>query len=67
MEKTFNLIIEDNPFYNKTQIREMLRNEPRSVENIKICNVEDVSLQPNQNFYYIVTKITEYLNFNYDY
>jgi len=66
MEKTFNLIIEDNPFYNKTQIREMLRNEPRSVENIKICNVEDVSLQPNQNFYYIVTKITEYLNFNYD-
>jgi len=66
MEKTFNLIIEDNPFYNKTQIREMLRNEPRSVENIKICNVEDVSLQPNENFYYIVTKITEYLNFNYD-
>lgn len=66
MEKTFNLIIEDNVFYDELQITEMLRNEPRYVRNFKICTINDVSKFPHENFYFIVTKITEFLNFNYD-
>jgi hypothetical protein len=65
MEKTFNIII-DNIFFNESQIRDVLENEFKNVHNIKICTIEDVYKNTSENFFYIVTKITDYLNFNYD-
>jgi hypothetical protein len=65
MEKTFNLIIENNPFYNEFQIKDVLEHKSKNVHNIKICKLGDIPMSPNENFYYIVYKM-EYLQFQHD-
>jgi len=65
MKKTFNLIIEDNPFYDEFQIRDILEHKSKNVYNIRICKLDDVSKFPNENFFYIVYKM-EYLQFQHD-
>lgn len=65
MEKTFNLIIEDNPFYNEFQIRDILEHKSKNVYNIRICKLDDIKKYQNENFYYIVYKM-EYLQFQHD-
>jgi hypothetical protein len=66
MKKTFNLIIEDNPFYDEFQIRDILEHKSKNVHNIKVSNLDDISKFPNENFYYFVTKIGNYLQFQHD-
>ena len=65
MKDTFNLVI-DNVFFNEFDIKNILQNDSNRVYNLEICNINDVSNRPDENFYYIINKITEFLNFNHD-
>ena len=63
MEKYFNVVC-DGIYFNESEIRNELEySQSRDVRNLKICNIDDVTKTPNENFYYIITKIGEYLNF----
>ena len=63
MNKSFNVVC-DGIYFTEFEIRNELESSPsRNVHNLKICNINDVSETPNENFYYIITKIGEYLNF----
>ena len=62
MDRYFNVVC-DGVYFNETEIRNELQSPSRNVHNVKICNIEDVSKTPNENFYYIITKIGGYLNF----
>ena len=63
MDKSFNVVC-DGIYFTEFEIRNELESSPsRNVHNLKICNINDVSETPNENFYYIITKIGEYLNF----
>lgn len=62
MEKHFNVVC-DGAYFNKEEIGDLLQFPSRNVCNLKICNIDDVSKTPDENFYYIITKIGGYLNF----
>jgi hypothetical protein len=62
MNKSFNVVC-DGVYFNEVEIRNELESPSRNVYNLKICNIDDVTKTPNENFYYIITKIGEYLNF----
>lgn len=62
MERYFNVVC-DGVYFNDEEIRDLLEFPSRNVRNLKICNINDVSKTPNENFYYIITKIGGYLNF----
>ena len=62
MEKHFNVVC-DGVYFNEENIGDLLESPSRNVRNLKICNINDVSKTPNENFYYIITKIGGYLNF----
>jgi hypothetical protein len=62
MNKFFNVVC-DGVYFNEEEIKNELGSPSRNVRNIKICNIKDVSKTPNENFYYIITKIGGYLNF----
>ena len=62
MDKSFNVVC-DGVYFNEVEIRNELQSSSRNVHNLKICNINDVSKTPNENFYYIITKIGQYLNF----
>jgi hypothetical protein len=62
MDRFFNVVC-DGVYFNEVEIRNELESPSRNVHNVKICNIDDVTKTPNENFYYIVTKIGEYLNF----
>jgi hypothetical protein len=65
MNKTFNVVC-DGVYFSEHQIVDEFKTTARNVQNIKICNIDDVSLNPDENFYYIITKIGEYLNFTHE-
>jgi hypothetical protein len=65
MNKTFNVVC-DGVYFSENQIVDEFKTTARNVQNIKICNIDDVSLNPDENFYYIITKIGEYLNFTHE-
>jgi hypothetical protein len=65
MEKTFNLVI-DNVFFNEFEIRNILEHPSKNVDNLKICTLDDVYNTPNENFFYIINKITNYLQIQHD-
>ena len=62
LNKSFNVVC-DGIYFTEFEIRNELESPSRNVHNLKICNINDVSKTPNENFYYIITKIGEYLNF----
>jgi hypothetical protein len=62
MDRYFNVVC-DGIYFNEEEIKNELESPSRNVRNVKICNIDDVSKTPNENFYYIITKIGEYLNF----
>jgi hypothetical protein len=62
MEKHFNVVC-DGAYFNEEEIGDLLQFPSRNVCNLKICNIDDVSKTPDENFYYIITKIGGYLNF----
>ena len=62
MNKFFNVVC-DGVYFNEEEIKNELESPSRNVRNVKICNINDVSKKPNENFYYIITKIGGYLNF----
>lgn len=65
MDRHFNIIC-DGVYFNEEEIRDLLEFPSRNVRNLKICNINDVSKTPNENFYYIITKIGGYLNFTHE-
>lgn len=65
MERYFNIVC-DGVYFNDEEIRDLLEFPSRNVRNLKICNINDVSKTPNENFYYIITKIGGYLNFTHE-
>jgi hypothetical protein len=65
MDRHFNVIC-DGVYFNEEEIRDLLESQSRNVRNLKICNINDVSKTPNENFYYIITKIGGYLNFTHE-
>ena len=62
MDRYFNVVC-DGIYFNEEEIKNELESPSRNVRNVKICNIDDVSKTPNENFYYIITKIGGYLNF----
>jgi hypothetical protein len=62
MDRFFNVVC-DGIYFNEDEIRNELLSPSRNVHNVKICKIDDVSKTPNENFYYIITKIGGYLNF----
>jgi len=62
MDRYFNVVC-DGVYFNEEEIKNELESPSRNVRNVKICNIDDVSKTPNENFYYIITKIGGYLNF----
>jgi hypothetical protein len=62
MDRYFNIVC-DGIYFNEEEIKNELESPSRNVRNVKICNIDDVSKTPNENFYYIITKIGGYLNF----
>ena len=62
MDRYFNIVC-DGIYFNEEEIKNELESPSRNVRNVKICNIDDVYKTPNENFYYIITKIGGYLNF----
>jgi hypothetical protein len=44
----------------------MLEHESKNVHNLKICTLDDVYNTPNENFFYIINKTTNYLQIQHD-
>jgi hypothetical protein len=65
MEKTFNLVV-DNIFFNELEIKNLFEQKSKNVYNLKICTLDDVIKTPTKNFFYIIHKFGNYLQFQHD-